>query len=125
MAKTRKVNAAAFAKQMEEAVIGDDSLREILVDKAGQRSVWVKLPVNLNAEDTYQNDLASCTTDEEMCLEALSHKAGVTAEEQWEIWCEAWAVDGGKPKAAKLLMNILFAEAQDAEDRAKNFRYRG
>ena len=125
MAKQRKINAAAFQKQIAESVIGDDSMLEIEVDAGKQTSVWVKLPVNLSSDDEYRAKLARCVSDEDMCLEALSHKVGVDADEQWKIWLDAWAPEGDMHRAAKLLLNIIAAEAADAEERAKNFRYRG
>lgn len=124
MARKRKVNAAAFARQLEEAVVGEDSLVEVEVN--AERSVWIKVPINLDTDDDYLHRLAKATSDEEICLEILAHKLGVSAEEQWHIWLDAWGGDErANKKAAKLLMNIMAAEKNDAEERAKNFRYRG
>ena len=120
--KQRKVNAAAFSRQMAEAVIGDDSLIEVTVN--AEQSVWIKIPLGLDLDEDYARAIGRCTAPEELCLEILAHKPGVTAEEQWQVWLDAWGGQG-ELKAAKLLVNIFATERADAEDRAKNFRYRG
>ena len=48
----------------------------------------------------------------------LAHYPGVSAEEQWETWRAAG-------HDAKLLINIVGNLRQEAEEKAKNFRYRG
>lgn len=114
----RRINAVAFAAQLAEQVIGPDSLVEVAANRAGTVTVWVKVPFNLSEGDTYGRDLAAATTAEDTAKEALSHYPGATAEEQWATWTEAG-------HDAKLLINIVGNLRQEAEDRAKNFRYRG
>lgn len=122
--RQRKINAAAFKRQLEEAVIGEDALVE--VQASAEDSVWIRIPVNMDSGDDYLQRILKCADEEEICSEILAHKAGVTAEEQWRVWLDAF---GGSPdadkKAAKLLINIFTAEKEAAEERAKNFRYRG
>ena len=113
----RKINAVAFAKQMSEQVIGDDSLVEIQVNAAGTESVWAKVPFNLDEGDDYLAKLSACSTGEEMALLMLGFYPGASAEEQWATWTAAG-------NDAKLLTNIIGAARSEAEERAKNFRYR-
>ena len=114
----RKINAVAFDKQMAEQVIADDSLLEIQANAAGTESVWAKVPFNLDEGDDYLARLSACSTGEEMALLMLSFYPGASADEQWEKWTAA-GLD------AKLLTNIVGAARSEAEERAKNFRYRG
>lgn len=118
MARQRKVNAAAFAKQMNEAVIGTDSLVEVPVDLAETASVWIKVPYNLDEGDDYAQRVARCATSEEMAMVILGEHPTLTAEEQWQTWTNAG-------HDAKLLINIVGSEKEAAEERGKNFRYRG
>ena len=116
--KHRKVNAVAFAAQMAEVVIADDSLVEVPVDRAETASVWIKVPFNLDDGDEYAKRLAATSGADEMAMECLAHHSTLTAEEQWETWTAAG-------HDAKLLVNILGTQTQEAQERAKNFRYRG
>ena len=117
--KHRKVNAVAFAAQMAEAVIADDSLVEVPVDRAETASVWIKVPFNLGDDDDYAKRLQAAASDSEaVALEALGHHPTLTADEQWATWTAAG-------HDAKLLVNILGSETQEAQERAKNFQYRG
>ena len=118
MTKHRKVNAVAFAAQLAENVIAPDSLVEVPVDRAETASVWIKVPFNLDDEDDYLRTLAKAEGSEAMALEALSHHPSLSAEEQWAVWTSAG-------HDAKLLCNILGTQKLEAEERAKNFRYRG
>ena len=117
--KHRKVNAVAFAAQMAEAVIAIDNLVEVPVDRAETASVWIKVPFNLGDDDDYAKRLQAAASDSEaVALEALGHHPTLTADEQWATWTAAG-------HDAKLLVNILGSETQEAQERAKNFRYRG
>ena len=112
----RKINASAFAKQMAEQVIAPDSLIEIEANT--EESVWVKVPFNLDEGDEYPSKLAACSTGEEMAKLMLGFHPQHTADEQWATWV-------GAGRDAKLLVNIVGSLRVDAEEKAKNFRYRG
>ena len=114
----RKINAIAFAAQLTEHVIAPDSLAEVFVDRAETASVWVKVPFNLDEGDDYLRKIAARNSGEDVALEMLAHYPGVSAEDQWETW-QAAGHD------AKLLINIVGNLRQEAEEKAKNFRYRG
>lgn len=116
--KHRKVNAVAFGEQLAEMVIAPDSLAQVFVDRAETESIWVKVPFNLDEDDDYVRRISGMSTGKEMALEMLGHHPSLTAEEQWATW-EAAGHD------AKLLINIVGNLRQEAEDRQKNFRYRG
>lgn len=116
--KYREVNAVAFAQQHAEAVIAPDSLAKVAVDRAGTQHVWVKVPFGLDEGDEYMAAVSSKTDGEAMALEILGHYPGATAEEQWATWTEAG-------HDAKLLITIVGNLRQEAEERSKNFRYRG
>ena len=116
--KHRKINAVAFAAQLTEHVIAPDSLAEVFVDRAETTSVWVKVPFNLDEGDDYMRKIASGNTSEEIALEMLAHHPGASAEEQWETWTAAG-------HDAKLLINLVGNLRQEAEEKARNFRYRG
>lgn len=116
--KHRKVNAVAFGEQLAEMVIAPDSLAEVFVDRAETQSVWVKVPFNLDEDDDYVRKIAGMSSSEEIVLEMLAHHPSLTAEEQWATWKAAG-------HDAKLLINIVGNLRQEAEDRQKNFRYRG
>ena len=111
----RKVNAVAFSAQLTEHVIAPDSLAEVFVDRAETASVWVKVPFN---PDDYMRKIAAGNSGEDVALEMLAHCPGVSAEEQWATWRAAG-------HDAKLLINIVGNLRQEAEEKAKNFRYRG
>lgn len=112
----RKINAEAFAKQMAEQIIAPDSLVEIQANQ--QDSVWAKIPFNLDEGDDYLTRLSACGSGEEFARLALSFHPTRSADEQWETWIAAG-------RDAKLLVNIVGMMRQEAEERAKNFRYRG
>ena len=116
--KHRKVNAIAFQQQMAEVVIADDSLVEVAVDRAGTASVWIKVPFNLDDDDDYAKRVASASGSLALAMEALGHHPTLTADEQWATWTAAG-------HDARLLVNILGTQTQEAQERAKNFRYRG
>lgn len=116
--KHRTINAVAFNRQIAEQVIAPDSLAEVFVDRAETTSVWVKVPFNLDEGDDYLRRLSGSASSEEMALEMLGHYPGASAEEQWATWQDAG-------HDAKLLINIVGSLRQEAEEKAKNFRYRG
>ena len=118
MTKHRKVNAVTFGRQIAEQVIAPDSLAEVFVDRAETTSVWVKVPFNLDEGDDYMRKIAAGNSSEDVALEMLAHYPGVSAEEQWATWRAAG-------HDAKLLINIVGNLRQEAEEKAKNFRYRG
>ena len=114
----RKINAIAFAAQLTEHVIAPDSLAEVFVDRAETASVWVKVPFNLDEDDDYRRKIAAGNSSEDVALEMLAHYPGASAEEQWETWRAAG-------HDAKLLINFVANMRLAAEEKAKNFRYRG
>ena len=112
----RKINATAFKRQMAEQVVAPDSLIEVQVNE--QDSVLVKIPFNLDEGDDYRSAIAACSTGEEIALVMLGFHQSLSAEEQWAKWTDAG-------HDAKLLTNIVGNAVQEAEEKAKNFRYRG
>ena len=121
----RKINASAFAKQMAEQVIAPDSLIEI--EANAEESVWVKVPFNLDEGDEYPSKLAACSTGEEVAKLMLGFHREEDAPTEWdEQWAnEQWATWTAAGNDAKLLVNIVGSERAAAEEKAKNFRYRG
>lgn len=118
MTKHRKVNAVTFGRQIAEQVIAPDSLAEVFVDRSESTSVWVKVPFNLDEGDDYLRRLSGVASSDDMAVEMLAHYPGASADEQWATWREAG-------HDAKLLINIVGNLRQEAEEKAKNFRYRG
>lgn len=116
--KKRKVNAVQFQKQFEEQVIGPGSLVEIALNSAETESVWIKVPFNLDDDDDYVRLVSSQTTSEDMAMVILGQHPDYSAEDQWaKVVAAGWS--------AKDVINWVGHEKLAAEERAKNFQYRG
>lgn len=115
----RKINASQFADQLDE-VLGLDpgSLLEIGVNS--QESIWARIPVNLSPDDPYAlrfQELAEEANLDGMVIESLSHKEGMTAEEQLERWFSTG-------RSAMDLFVIIQTETERAREALGKFRYR-
>lgn len=114
--KRRVVRMDEFSKQLEENVIGPDHLVE--VEAAPGKSVWIKIPINLEDDDDYTDRLSAADAAAEMALVVLSGHPSLTAEQQWETWTSAGLT-------ANDLVVVFGAETTAARERLGNFRYRG
>lgn len=116
----RKIDLGKFKRQLEEGVVGDDSLIEVAV--SAERSVWIKVPVLLDESDTYLRDVQAISDAREGCIEILNHKPGATGEEQLAVLLEAYP---DEDSAYKLIMAVWMTETSSAQERLGGFRYRG
>lgn len=111
----RRVRMDQFKRQMAEQVLPDDSLVQVELDEV--RSVQIKIPVMLDEDDDFPARIEAAESLEEMALVLLSG-GSTPAEEQWETWKAAGydAVD---------LMKVYATERAGAEERMRQFRYKG
>lgn len=111
----RRVRMDQFKAQITEQVLPEDRL--VPVDLGPDTVVTIKLPIMLDEDDPYIEQMQAATTAEEIALVILSG-SDVPAEEQWQTWQFA-GYDGTD------LMELFSAERAAAEDRLKAFRYKG
>ena len=126
MAKSNhKLNIEAFKRQRAEAVIGQDNLYELEVDSAGTASVWIRIPDDPVSDADYRAALARASSSpKEFALELLSHKPGVSAEEQWATVMESQGADG-EDEALDLFLGAAEKAVEIVAKRKENFEYRG
>lgn len=108
-----------FKKQFADEVIGEGSLEPIEIGDGEQ--VWVKLPIMLDEDDDYQEQLQEASKSDEpdaFPLVVLGQHPDRTAEEQWAAW-QAAGYDGGD------LAKAIRALSNEAQQRLNDFRYGG
>jgi len=122
MAKAKKINVAAFERQLAENVIGDDSLKELQVN--AEESVWIKIPVDLNdatgsAIEDMRAQIIACGDDADAAaLVLLAGHPTFTAEDQLETWKSSG-------RSAGLLMQMWAVLTRETMQNLQDFRYRG
>ena len=111
----RVIRMDEFKRQIAEAVLTDDHLVE--VEAAPGKSVWIKIPLNLDDDDDYPQRLRAAKGGEDLALVILSGHPDRTAQQQWEEWTSAGLTAGD-------LAVVFGTESQAAQERLGNFRYR-
>lgn len=53
----------------------------------------MRLPIGLYSDDPVATAYEEAATPKDKCLVVLAHAPDVTAEEQWDTWCEGFGVD--------------------------------
>jgi hypothetical protein len=123
MAKTKQRRAPVrmdrFKKQFTEEVIAEGSLEPIEIGEDQQ--VWIKLPILLDEDDNYQEQLREAyeSDDEDAVpLVVLGQHPDHDPAEQWAAWKSAGydATD---------LASILRVQTNAAQERLNDFRYGG
>ena len=121
MAKRRRINVAAQEKQLREILLGPDDLIE-LVTPAGT-TVLVRLPIGLYSDDPVATAYEEAVTQKDKCLVVLAHAPGVTAEEQWDTWCEGFGVETEQDEqhaVERLIWNVGKAIQENTEKVGKH-----
>ena len=122
MAKAKKINVAAFERQLAENVIGDDSLKELEVN--ADQSVWIKVPISLDdATDSpfeeMRSKIQACGDDQDAAaLVVLGGHPTVSSQEQLDIW-------KATGRSAGLLMQMWAIVTRETLQNLQDFRYRG
>lgn len=120
--KPRKINAAAFKRQLAEYVVGPDSIEEVELN--AERTIRMRLSVNLDPDEypdhkRFIDKLEIATSEEDTRGVALAFLdvPGQDAEEALSAANEAGITTGD-------LMNMWQVETGAARERLGNFRYK-
>ena len=112
----RVVRMDQFKEQIAEAVLPPNHLLE--VEAAPGKSVWIKIPLNLDEDDDYPARIQAAANGKDLALVLLSGHPDLTAQEQWDTWTSAGFNEND-------LAVVFGTENRAAQERLGNFRYRG
>ena len=121
MAKIRPINVAAQEKQLREILLGPNDLIPLLTP--AETVVQVRLPIGLYSDDPVATAYEEAVTQKDKCLVVLAHAPGVTAEEQWDAWCEGFGVETEQDEqhaVERLIWNVGKAIQENTEKVGKH-----